>query len=127
MEAEIIFTTLASNNISCHISDQHILWAKPYYNQLLGGVKIWVFEKDLELCRQVLASDVELHEPTDFEIENQTADALICPYCGSANVRYGLATGFRFHLPSVLISIFFRVPVYFPGAWHCFNCYRDFK
>jgi hypothetical protein len=127
MLAHIILSRLKYNNMPCFISDENILWAKPYYNQLLGGVKIWLFEKDLERCREILGSESELQKQGYFETDvEDNADDIVCPTCSSANVRYGGATIFRFHWLSLLLSIFFLVPLYFRNAWHCFNCGRDF-
>jgi hypothetical protein len=127
MLAHIILTRLKASNIPCFIADENILWAKPYFNQLLGGVKIRIFEKDLERCNEILAANCEISEPNhSTENDGSTNANIICPNCASANTRYGGATEFRFHLPSTLISLFFWVPIYFRNAWHCFNCHRDF-
>jgi hypothetical protein len=129
MLAYIIHTRLADNDIACFIADDNMLWAKPYYNQLLGGVKIKVFENDLERCREILATNVDPSEQDHFETdpENNTNNSNIaCSFCASTNVRYGGATAFKFHLLSVFVSVLFFVPLYFRNAWHCFNCHHDF-
>ena len=89
----------------------------------MGGVKIEVFEKDIDKCIAILAEVPELEKQTDEELD--AAGEICCPYCGSDNVRYGGAIEFKFHWPSLLLSIFFFVPLYFRNAWHCFNCHRD--
>ena len=47
MLAHIILSRLKANRVACFIADDNILQAKPYFNQLLGGVKIKIFEKDI--------------------------------------------------------------------------------
>lgn len=56
MLAEIIRGRLEAEGISCFIADGNVLSAQPFYNQAVGGVKIKVFEKDLERCHEILAS-----------------------------------------------------------------------
>jgi len=124
MLAHLAFNRLEYNGMACYIADEYILWAKPYYNQLLGGVKLRVFEKDLEKCREILAVQYDIPEQSDFEGDNNINNR--CTHCGSADTRYGIATEPKFHLLSLLVSFFFFVPVYFRNAWHCFNCHRDF-
>jgi hypothetical protein len=126
MLAHVICARLKANGVPCYIADEHMLWAKPYFNEALGGVKLRVFENDFKKCREILAEEMDLREndaKTDSEIN---IDNITCDYCGSNNVRYGLATEIRFHWPSLLVSLFAGFPCYFRSAWHCFNCYRDF-
>ena len=127
MLAYIILARLEDNDLPCFLADENILWAKPYYNQLLGGVKIKVFENDLERCREILAAEVGLNEQDHFETGNESdANIIVCPHCASTDTRYGAATELRFHFLSLLISLLVFVPFYFHKAWHCFNCHRDF-
>jgi hypothetical protein len=60
MLAHIIQTRLEDSGISCFIADENILAAQPFYNQATGGIKIKIFERDLERARQILAEDNEL-------------------------------------------------------------------
>ncbi len=126
MLAHLAFNRLEYNGMACYIADEYILWAKPYYNQLLGGVKLRVFEKDLEECREILAVQYDLSEQDGFEFSDANNINNRCTHCGSTNTKYGIATEPKFNLLSLLVSIFFFVPVYFRNAWHCFNCHRDF-
>jgi|SRR5471030_1731694 len=126
MLAHILRTKLLAAGMPCYIADENILWAKPFINQALGGVKIRVFENDLERCKAILATETDLQKQGYFYTDNENNAEMICPYCGSANVRYGTATVFKFHLASLLVSLLVGVPFYFRNAWHCFNCHRDF-
>jgi hypothetical protein len=126
MQAHTTLAWLEDNDIPCFLADDNILWAKPYYNQLLGGVKIKVFEEDLEKCREVLAFQQAPPAQEQYEFDGEYHGDKVCPYCDSTDVRFGIATEPGFHLPSLLASIVFFVPVYFRTAWHCFNCHREF-
>jgi hypothetical protein len=60
MLAEIILGRLEANGIPCFLADENTLAANPFYNQAIGGVKIKVFEHDLEKCRAILADTDEI-------------------------------------------------------------------
>lgn len=59
MEAEITRGLLEANGISCFLADDNAIAANPFYNQALGGIKIKVFERDVEKCREILAHSDE--------------------------------------------------------------------
>jgi hypothetical protein len=122
--AEIIRTRLEANGISCFIADGNTIGANPLYNQALGGVKIKVFEKDVERCREILAQNEEL----SLEDEPGIEAANTCPYCRSTNVKYGAATEVKAGwFTSFLSFIILAFPfLYARKSWHCFNCGRDF-
>ncbi len=127
MLAQIIRTRLEANGIPCFVSDYNTAEIIPYYNQAIGGVKLNVFEKDLDRCHEILAIDGDTNDEIYPEIDHETAAVIVCPYCGSNDVKYGTDTEVKFHLPSVLVSFFTGVPVYFRTAWHCFNCGETFQ
>src|ERR1700712_570526 len=104
MLAHIIRTRLEDNGIPCFIADDNIISANPIYNQAVGGIKLKIFEHDLERCREILATEGDLHELDHVEIDEETNQAVICPYCASTNVRFGQATDKRFHWITVLVS-----------------------
>jgi hypothetical protein len=69
MLAHIIRTKLEDSGIPCFIADENTLTAQPFYNQAVGGIKLKIFERDLERCREVLAQDDNLDEQTGFSTE----------------------------------------------------------
>ncbi len=124
MLAEIIRGRLEANGIACFIADDNTIGINPIYNQALGGVKLKVFEHDVEKCREILSQPEELALSDDQLHETETA----CPYCHSTNVRYGSATQVKANWLATLIAFLFSTyPLYANKAWHCFNCQRDFK
>jgi hypothetical protein len=123
MLAEIIRARLEANGISCFIADGNTIGANPLYNQALGGIKLKVFEHDIEKCREILA------QPEEITVENSITDEAetTCPYCNSANVRYGAATETKstvLHTLTALLLSTYPIP---KKAWHCFSCGRDFE
>jgi len=126
MEAYIIHSKLSAYGVDCFMADEYFLWAKPYLNQAIGGVKIKVFENDLERCCKILTMTDEERKPRYFKTDDTRYHDFKWPYCLSTNTRNGIATEIKFHLPSVLVSLLFFVPLYFRPAVHCFNCHREF-
>jgi len=57
MEAEIIRTRLEANGIHCFITDESLGVLCPVYNQGGGGIKLKVFGRDVEKCREILADE----------------------------------------------------------------------
>jgi hypothetical protein len=124
MLAEIIRGRLEANGIDCFMADGNTIGANPLYSIALGGVKIKVFEKDVDKCKAIL------HEPEDIELTDEMPieTATTCPYCVSANVRYGASTVRKTNWLGALISFFsMTYPVIARKAWHCFNCGKEFK
>jgi len=66
--AEIIRTKLEANGIPCLVADENMGSTFPAYNQGGGGIKLKVFARDLEKCREIRADDTE---PTEEDTENK--------------------------------------------------------
>ena len=69
MLAEIIRAKLEANGIDCFITDESLGALFPVFDNGAGGVKIKVFARDLERCKQIVAADTEL--PSDEDIETE--------------------------------------------------------
>jgi len=120
MLAHIVRSKLEDNGIPCFIADENTISANPLYNQAVGGIKLKIFERDLEKCRAILAEEGNLHDLDHIEIDEETNNAVICPFCASTNV--GPADPGKF--ATFLSAVF---PFYNTKAWHCFNCQQDFE
>jgi hypothetical protein len=77
MLAHLIRTKLEDNDIPCFVADENFLTANPIYNQAAGGIKLKIFERDLERCKEILAEDDALIEQANAE--DLSSDAVICP------------------------------------------------
>lgn len=125
MLAHIIRSKLEDSGIPCFVADENFLTANPIYNQAAGGIKLKIFERDRERCHEILAEDDAPIAESHIEEDNE--NAVICPYCGATNVRYGSATESKTTwFVSVISFLFFIFPFYAKKAWHCFNCRKDF-
>src|ERR1035437_6892708 len=127
MLAHIVRTRLEANGISCFIADENTIGANPLYNQAVGGIKIKIFERDLERCREILASEGNLHENDHFEIDNETNTYRVCPFCASTNVS-NIALENDNGESTILNSIMnLANPFYTQMNWRCNNCQREFE
>ncbi|WP_295719498.1 DUF2007 domain-containing protein [Mucilaginibacter sp.] len=120
MLAHIVRTKLEDNGIACFIADENTITANPIYNQAIGGIKLKIFERDLERCRAILAADGDLHDQDHIEIDEETNNLVICPFCASTNVGPTDPGKFASFISVVL-------PFVNNKAWHCFNCQQDFE
>ncbi|MDF2433519.1 MAG: hypothetical protein JWP44_3150 [Mucilaginibacter sp.] len=124
MLAHIVRSRLEANGISCFIADENTIGANPLYNQAVGGIKIKIFERDLQRCREILATEGDLHEQDHFEIDDETNTYVVCPFCASTNVSNISADN-----ESGLLDSFINLvnPFNSQKNWHCNNCQQDFE
>ena len=124
MLAHIVRTRLEANGISCFVADENTIGANPLYNQAVGGVKVKVFERDLERCRAILATEGDLHEQDHFEIDDENNTYVVCPYCASTNVNNISADKGEGLFDSFINLV---NPFQSQKNWHCNNCQQDFE
>lgn len=53
-DAYLVLNKLQENNIECSIADEHIIAVNPLLTSAVGGVKVKIFENDLEIASQIL-------------------------------------------------------------------------
>ena len=126
IEANIVKSRLEDSDIPCFLTDENVATINPLYNQAIGGVKLNVFERDVERINALLAE----HEfGVELELTNDVdEDKILCESCGSDNVSYGQATKKRFSWWVTVLSFFFIVyPFKANKCYHCYNCGHEFK
>ena len=69
IEAEIIRAKLEANGIPGYITDESLGVLYPVYNQGGGGIKLKIFARDIEKCREILAQDTNLTSDDDLNTE----------------------------------------------------------
>jgi hypothetical protein len=62
MLAQIVLARLEANGIPGFITDESLGVLYPVYNQGGGGIKLKVFARDLEKCREIVAEEPGLSE-----------------------------------------------------------------
>lgn len=125
MLAHIIRSRLEANGIPCFITDENILGGSPLYNNTLGGVKLKVFEKDVERCREILAAEGDLHEDDHFEVDNVNNTYVVCPFCASTNISSIVKNEDETGMLNSFVNLI--NPFSIQKNWHCNNCLQDFE
>lgn len=126
MLAHIVRTKLEANGIPCFLADELTIGANPLYNNALGGIKLKIFARDLERCKEIVNDRQELQASDHFEIDPDTHNSVVCPYCGSPNVSAVKKTGSPTRMSLVTTAFSNLWPFHQPNNWHCYNCNKDF-
>ena len=134
IEASIIKERLMANGIRCFLSDEHTSTINPLYNQALGGVKLRLFEEDVQSAKSILADEVmEINleeigvEDSDEQLPDVASVDQVCINCGSSNVGYVHSTKRRFSVFTMIISfLLFVYPFKARKSHHCFDCQTEF-
>jgi DNA-directed RNA polymerase subunit RPC12/RpoP len=131
MEANIIKAKLEDSGFACFLADENVATLNPLYNQAIGGVKLIVFERDVEAINTLLAEDNSLSfdssEEEVFDDEVET-DKIVCEKCGSKNVGYGMATDKKYSIWATLLAFLtFTTPIKANKCHHCYDCGHEFK
>ncbi|WP_448699414.1 DUF2007 domain-containing protein [Mucilaginibacter sp. AW1-3] len=125
MLAHIIRSRLEDNGIPAFVDDS-MMNVYPIYSNAIGGIKVKIFERDMDKAKAILAEDEGL--PVDKFIEGTQAAAVVCPYCGSNNVRNSLSIPDDANwLTRTIATLTEALPFSKDADWHCFNCGRDFE
>jgi hypothetical protein len=128
MLAHIVRTRLEANGIPCFIVDENTFGPNAIYTSTTGGVKLKVFERDIQKCREILATEGDLHEQDHHEIDDENNTYVVCPYCGSTNISNIAPENKKGQWSEVLDSIVNLVnPFQSQKNWHCNNCKQDFE
>jgi len=131
INAHIVKGLLNSYGIECFLTDELMVTLHVAYNAAIGGVKLHVFEKDVDRIQDILKSENSAPEPGQ-SVEGNDSE-ISCPNCHSTNVSYGGSLKKRFGLLNALlfglISIFAFIAYPFTGrmCYHCFECDHEFK
>ena len=131
IKAHIVKGLLNSYGIECFLSDELMVTLNGNFSPAIGGVKLQVFEKDIDRINVLLKSENSDPEP-EQSIENEDSK-IVCPKCHSFNVSYGTSVKKKFGLWiallfSFIIMIPFRsYPFTTRKAYHCFDCNSEFN
>lgn len=121
--AYILKARLESEDITCFIQDEHMVTMAPFLNVATGGVKLKVWEKDVQKAQDIIQG-INQQPRTDFD------DKLIeCPNCASTNFYNNFNSikdwkGFISALSSLLLHIF---PIYLKRVKKCKDCGTEFS
>lgn len=108
-EAHVIKTRLAGAGFACFLVDENVASINQLYNQAIGGVKLIVFEKDVDEINKLLGENnnlenIILYAGIEHGVANEESN--VCPKCGtqysyqmqSRNNKFSLFGFFNFRL-----------------------------
>jgi hypothetical protein len=113
-DALLAKSILDSASIECFLIDENTIRMDWLWSTLLGGVKLWVREKDADAGDLL---DLDYLEAFDVEGVGEYRQPR-CPNCGSFDVSY---RGLMKHLPYGMLWLNFPFPVTHV-AWICYSC-----
>jgi hypothetical protein len=126
IEANIIKARLEDSGFSCFLADENVSTIQPLYNQAIGGVKLIVFERDVEAINTLLAEDnsLALDASDDLVLDEESVEEqMVCEKCGSKNVGYGMATDKKYSIwATILAFLTFTTPIKANKCHHCYDC-----
>ena len=126
IKAHIVKGLLVSCGIECFLSDVHMVTVNLMYSQAIGGVKLNVFQRDIEKINTLLRAE-QIEPVTDLS-DNNDESGIHCPLCNSANVSYGGSINRKFGYWHLFIPLLLMVyPCTIRKAYHCFDCHHEFK
>ncbi|MBB6236049.1 ribosomal protein L40E [Pedobacter sp. AK013] len=131
MEANIIKAKLEDSGFACFLADENVATLNPLYNQAIGGVKLIVFERDVEAINALLIEDNSLNfDPSEEIIDEEKSgdDKTVCARCGSTNVGYGMATNKKYSIWAIIIAFLtLSTPIKANKCHHCYDCGYEFE
>lgn len=126
MQANIIKGLLVSYGIECFLSDENIVTLNPLYSNAVGGVKLHVFERDVEQIHEILQAQ-NLLPKSDLPDSSEQIN-IVCPECHSTNVSYGGSVRRKFGYLDALVAILLMIyPFSMRKVYHCFDCGHEYK
>jgi hypothetical protein len=126
IKANIVKGLLESYGIECFLTDENIVTLNALYSIAVGGVKLNIFEKDIDKVSSILQSE---NMPSEVKnLGDEEKSKLVCPNCHSQNVSYGGSVKRKFNFWHVFISFLLMMyPIAMRKTFHCFDCEHEFK
>ncbi len=118
VEANIVRGLLIDNDIYAELRDEILGATRFNYSYVVGGVKLFVHEREADAARRLLDEHRQITNPGSADWTQR-----LCPKCGSDLLSYQ-----KYHPVSALI-LFLGAP-FFPfkaGRWVCLKCNHRWK
>lgn len=123
IDAHLLRSKLESEGIECFIHDENLIQLNPFYNVLLGGIKLKVKEEDFTRAQGIM-NELEATPYTDEDDE-----ILRCPKCQSHKIYSGFRTikSAKGILSMIISLILYVFPFYINSVYRCKDCGHEFK
>lgn len=109
MSANLVKTKLDAYGVPCFLTDEHFVSMIPIRNDLFPGVRLYIFEKDLDQVKEIL---VEEHARQR------------CPSCRSTHIVFEPSR--KGKITPILTSILFGLFLPVKRVYICENCEKEF-
>ena len=118
--AHIAKGRLESEGIRVFIANEHHIGANWLFSNALGGVEVQVFAEDEEMAREILQ---QVNEGC-FADAGPEEEALLCPQCGSDEIKEKKASR-----KVAFLSLFiFQIPLpFWRNNYYCLKCGQRWK
>ena len=116
-QANFIKEELAEHGIPSILTNENITGLLPHMNGILGsGIQVLVDKDDLDSARDILD-------------KRKNRDIIVCPECGSKNIKYGLGTKSKSKkILALIIAIVLASPTkHIRQTSYCQDCKREFQ
>jgi len=122
IEADLARTKLESEGIECVVADEHTVTMNWLYSNAVGGVKLKVWESDLQSAREILEQEPITEEGSKNEAARHKE--LHCPGCGSTDVYFERFSRRLAFASWILLS--FPLP-FLKKKWNCRKCGHEWR
>jgi Putative prokaryotic signal transducing protein len=114
-EAVIVKSILDAEGIDCVLSDENLVRMDWFWSNLLGGVKLWVRQQDLEDVKEL----IDQNPPENFDVEGVGAFSQPhCPQCQSIDISFR-----ELNKRVAFVSAYFGLPIPLKRrGWKCHAC-----
>ena len=113
IDAHLLRIELENEGIECYIYDEHTVTVFPLYSNAVGGIKVKILKKDLELAKSILLSAIV---------------TVICPNCASKNIilNYKSMKGLKGFLSAFTSLFTVSYPLHYKMVNKCRDCNEEF-
>ncbi|SFU37389.1 Putative signal transducing protein [Pustulibacterium marinum] len=122
-EAHILKSKLESEGVESFLFDENTVSINPLYNISVGGIKLKVYEEDVEQ----VAAIMEVVANTGYT--NDQNEVIACPNCGSTNLYAGFPSmkSLKGILSAIVMFMMMTLPIYVKRVYRCKQCDTEFK
>lgn len=114
-EAAIFKSILDAETIECVLSDENMVRMDWFWSNLLGGVKLWVRQQDLENAKEL----IDQESPENFDVVGVGAFSQPhCPQCQSIDISFQ-----ELNKRVAFVSAYLGLPIPLKRrGWKCHAC-----
>ena len=124
IDARIAMAKLEAAEIKCFLRNELTTQVNNFYSNAIGGVKLMVNPKDLDVARLILAEEYNWDIEELQQDESLENNEIVCIKCGSTNVGEPRLNGSWALVSTLLMG--FPLPFIVKKA-HCFSCGAEFR